>query len=466
MQPFASNTPKNPLNLSEIRVRVASFLDRKDCLSCMRVSQDWLHDFAPSVWHTIDFYKVNTSFLKISPEVLDKYGRFISKILNLSAIEHFQALQHFKVDSVRSMTILLPNNWIYREMLSDLLLRCRGFIYSLDIRSSPPSPDTLEEQRRWAVHYMHVNDLFANVPRSTDGISTANKGGCLTTLKLTRICVTREAFSSLLQYSPLLNELSLERVMVLFHKPGIPLYTGSMLRHLSADFAQVWSNDTLDPSAPCLLLHFPLLERWHMTSLTQPSYRTVDLNILDFSSWCPLLKAVTYGSNNTETLSALLLNAFKDLKSCSLSAKNLAMSTALGLISHLDSLTSLTVTDAILNAASMQWLFLILRLCRNLQILSIESIVCDLKTVEKSRWGCKGLRELRVRFKDLDTPQDIDGCFKQLCELRRFGNGPSLKWPNEMNSISTRVAHQLAQLKELRAVWLGTKDYYLPPLSA
>ncbi|KAF9154790.1 hypothetical protein BG015_011972 [Linnemannia schmuckeri] len=400
---ISSNTPSTiPLDLPEIRTRIASYLSRKDCISCMCVSRNWLQDFAPPVWHTIDFSKNMTAFAAVAPTALDKYGHLIAEVLNVKTSENLQTLQHSRVDSIRSMNVCIPSNWLYRELLSDLMLRCSGFIKVLSIRSDPPNPNTLDK-------------------------------------------------------------LALFGVMIICHKPTLTLYTGSRLRCLSASFGQLWCNDNEDSSAPCLLLHFPLLEKWHMAWLAQPSYQKIDLNRLDFSTWCPKLNSISFGSDNTEAMSTLLLNAFNNLKSCKISAKNLTMSTAFGLISQQETLTSVTITDKLQDDVSMQWLYQIVKLCRGLLFLSFESLVCDLETIESWRWGCKDLRELRVRFKGLDNAWDIDGCLKRLCDWRRFGGGASLIRFKDKETVATRVCHYLFQFNQLRTVWLGTKDYYLPP---
>ncbi|KAG0367593.1 hypothetical protein BGX24_003166 [Mortierella sp. AD032] len=464
MQLGSKNHPSNPFDLPEIRVIIARYLTRSDCRSCMRVSHDWFLDFASFVWHTIDFSKDATAFSSVSPDVLGKYGGFISQAINISEVRHIQSLQHFKVDSIQTMNIILPDSWLYREMLSDLHLRCRGSIVSLNICSNPPNPNTLENQRKWAVHYIHVNDFFATFPPSLDGTFTASQRSHLRVLSLKRICVTREAFSSLLRFSPRLDELTLSQVMVMNHKPSIPLYTESKVRHLSASFAQVFSHDTEDQAAPSLLHQFPLLEKWDITSLALPIERTIDISQLDFSTWCPLLQTITFARNNTDLMSSLLLNAFTGLKSCTLSAQNITMSTAFGLVVHHETLISLIINGDIQDNSSLQYLALILRLCRHLQTLSLESIVCDFEKVYKSLSGSLGLRELRVRFKGFDAPQDIDSCIQQVCDWRRSGNITSIQ-PKYDDSISTRVAHFLVSLKQLRTVWLGTKVYYLPPSS-
>ncbi|KAG0061310.1 hypothetical protein BGZ89_011576 [Linnemannia elongata] len=409
MQLVKTSPSTKALDLPEVRVRVASFLLRKDCLPCMRVSRAWFQDFAPAVWRTLDFANDATAFAKVTPEVLDKYGGFVSQTLNISTFEHVQALQHVKVNSITSMKIQLLEDWLWRALLSDLLRRSHGSITSLTFGCHRPNPDTFEEQRRHAFYYMHVNDIFAPFPSSTDPRSNASLGTRLKSLSLTHICLTREGFSSLLQYSPLLDELTLVRVMLICHKPGIPLYTGSALRYLTATFTQT----------------------------------------------------VAFKSSNTEAMSALLLKNFKALESCTLPAKTLAMSTTLGLVSHLESLTTIRITGEIQDATSTQLLSVIMKLCRNLQVLSFESLVCDVEAVESYPWGCKELEELRVRFKGLDTPQDIDGCIKKLCSSRR-SSGIIVTRPMDTDTISSRVAQYLLQFKQLRTVWLGGRDYYLP----
>ncbi|KAG0070780.1 hypothetical protein BGZ90_012508 [Linnemannia elongata] len=400
MQLVPNNPPNNPLDLPEIRTRVATFLKREDCLSCIRVSRDWFHDFVPSVWHTIDFKTDAAAFTAVTPEVLEKYGGFIAQTLDVEGPERLSALQHSRVDSIRTMDVCLPGSWVYRELLSDLMLRCSGSIKDLRIRSFPPDPDTFEEQRKWACHYMHVND-----------------------------------------------DLALFRVVIIRHKPAVTLYTGSNLRYLSASVAQVWCNDEEDPLAPCLLLHFPLLKAWDILLLDRPKHWTSKI------------------TKRIKIMTDLLLNSFEDLEACIFSAGNLDSSSALGLISHQETLISVTITNRIQDAedaTAMRWVHLIMKLCGNLETFSFEGMQCD---VDKCVWGSRDLKELRVMFEGLEATQDIEGCVKQLCGLRQAGGIVGAQ-PMAKDTISTRVAKHLMQFKKLRTVWLGIKDYYLPPFSA
>ncbi|KAG0213552.1 hypothetical protein BGX33_002836 [Mortierella sp. NVP41] len=160
-------------------------------------------------------------------------------------------------------------------------------------------------------------------------------------------------------------------------------------------------------------------------------------------------------------MSNLLLHSFTSLKTVSFSALNVAMSTSLGLIAHLETLTSITITDKIQDPSLMTWLHFVLKLCRNLEVLSIEFLVLDMDAVEKYQWSCENLKELRVQFKGLDTPQDIDECLKNVCVRRHTSDTPLTGPGTNMKTISSRVTHHLLQFRKLKTVWLGTKMHYL-----
>ncbi|KAF9121420.1 hypothetical protein BGW39_010554 [Mortierella sp. 14UC] len=182
-------------------------------------------------------------------------------------------------------------------------------------------------------------------------------------------------------------------------------------------------------------------------------------------STCPLIKTISIGCDNTDTMSSLLLSFFEDLQSCTLSAQNLTMPITLGLIGHHETLTKLTIMDEVPNESAMRCLQLVLKLCLHLQVLSLESIVYDMERVRKHRWGFLDLQELRVRIKDLDASQDIDRCIAQLRAWRRSGSTEGTQ-SLETDTVSTRVARHLLQFKKLTTIWLGTKVYYIRPSTA
>lgn len=464
---IAKDNPEStkPLDLPEIRARVASFLDIKACASCMRVSRDWFKDFAPSVWHTTDFDKDEHATSKSTPEVLDKYGSYFSEVHNITHISALQSIQHHNVNALKSIHIRLSRNHHYQEMLSDLLLRCRGSIRALHICYPVPDPDSWKQQREQPENYVRVADIIAtsSFSPSADNRITTRRGSCLRTLKLEYACFTREAFSTLLRNSPSLEEMTLLRVVVMGHKASVPLYTGSNLRYLSASLIQTTAMDPVDKYAPSLLLHFPLLKEWDISWMYPSPHWPTGPVYEDFSTWCPNLKTITFGKEGAELTSNLLINTFQNVESCTLLSENLTPSTALGLIAHQATLTSVTVKGIMPSSTWTHWFHMIPRLCTNLQVLSLESLEFDSKKLDTFQWGCKDLRELRVLFQDLEDDWDIDGCLKQLCDWRRFGGGDLVPHKHKMNA-EIRVCQFLFQFKCLRTVWLGTKDCYLPLL--
>ncbi|KAF9099856.1 hypothetical protein BGX29_006907 [Mortierella sp. GBA35] len=432
-----NHRPSSPLDLPEIRTRVAFFLDRKDCLCCMRVSKDWFRDFVRPVWHTTDFAK-ETAFLNVPADVLDKYGAYIVRTMSMTGLDHAASLQHSSIDSIKEMSIRLVNDWLYREIVSDLIRRCQGSIASMAISSTPPITDTVQELR-------------------------------LRFLSLDRICLTREGFSSIFRYSSNLRELTLHRVLFLNHKQNVTLFTESNVQQLTAAFDQVWDVDHDDPSAPSLLIHFPLLEIWHIPTLDRPIYTTTNIIRQDVALQCPLLKDIRLVDGLSDTASDLLVNIFNSLESCNISSHFLSSSTVLGLVAHQDTLTSFTITNAstFQDTSSMQWFYFIPKLCLHLRILSVEPLVCEMEAIEKHKWVCKDLKGLRIRILRLESVQNIDGCLKQVELLRRAGLPPTTTRPEKiLGTTSSRVSHHLLQFKKLTTVRLGSKDYYLTPLAS
>ncbi|KAK3833239.1 MAG: hypothetical protein J3R72DRAFT_494896 [Linnemannia gamsii] len=487
-----------PLDVPGIRAIIARYLTRTDCISCMCVCRDWLQDFIRPVWHTIDFSKDFSTFSAISPDSLTKYGGYgglISEVLNVTATEHLQALQHSFVDQVKVLTTQLVHSCMNHLLLSDTIRRNQKTLRELDIHCKQPNPDTFAEQRRHGQHYLFSMDAILSLSPpplafglgSGDGGGGGADGGGLTKLKLAYVCITRESFSALLQRCQSLQELTLHRVLLLNHRPSLTLFAGSGLPHLVASLAQIWDLDPNDLDAPSLLEHFPLLETWHIPSLASPANITVTEMRKDISWCCPVLKEIRFGEGDSATAADILANALTGLESCTLSAWILSSSTVLGLVAHQDTLTSVTITtgtssptsptattsdeshtSAFQNLIAMEWLYMIPRLCRHLHTLSMEPLVCDIDSVEKYPWGCQDVQQLRVRFKGLETPQEIDVCLLQMCDRRRFEIAGSevTKLEDEDgdgDGVLARVVRFFLQFKRLSVVWLGTKEYYMPP---
>ncbi|KAF8946485.1 hypothetical protein BGZ47_000427 [Haplosporangium gracile] len=195
---------------------------------------------------------------------------------------------------------------------------------------------------------------------------------------------------------------------------------GGVSTHSS--FSQIWTYDMEDPVAPCLLEHFPLLERWNVSSLARPKYRTINLKHLHLSTWCPLLKkiVIAYDSTNSaKDMSIMLLHSFSGMESCTLSVQDVTMLVTASLLSHQESLTSIIIFGKIQGTESIQCLYLILKMCRSLRLISLKQLVYDLDSADTFRWNCPDLQELRIQFKDFDTAKSMDSCIEYMCNWRR-----------------------------------------------
>ncbi|KAG0281533.1 hypothetical protein BGZ96_001100 [Linnemannia gamsii] len=464
-------TTGSPLELAHIRTRVATFLDRNDALSCMRVSRDWFHDFAPSVWHTIDFSKDANAFAAVAPDILDKYGDLISQVLNITTEAQLESLQSTNVDSLRLLQAQGNISCLYHQLLSDVIRRNTGSLQSIAIHIRPPCPDILTEQWKHDYYFLNATDAISSFYSLSKREASAGQGRTLLTLDLSYISISRESFSSLLQRCPSLEELKLHQVLLCQHKPFLRLFIGSKLRYLVTSFGQVWNADPNDTSAPCLLAHFPLLKEWSVTSMDRSEDITSTVMSQDITQFCPLLKNIRFDQGDPATATDLLSSTFHGLESCTISIQVLAASTILGLVSHQDSLTSVSVTSApttvdgaisARNTVMKEWLYMIPRMCRRLKVLDLGPFVCDMDQVGNRKWVCDGLQELRVRINGLNAPDNIEGCLQQVY-ASRWTESPVLAQPVDNDAISARVGQLLLHFKQLRTVCLGTKDYYLPP---
>ncbi|KAF9900750.1 hypothetical protein EC991_006923 [Linnemannia zychae] len=476
------NPPKNPLNLPEFRALVAQYLDRRDCRSCQCVSQDWFHDFTPFVWHTLDLSKDNDAFLKVTPEVVAKYGGFISHVVKITNHSDLVLLQH---SAIKSLKLFEAKLWstasvTYGLLLIDTIRRSQGTLRSVNIHGDPPVRDTLANMLESTVHIMHILDALSSPPPPLEDGTWDRCKNSLTALTLDRVRITRESFSSFLQRCTTLQDLSLHHVLFTNFQSSLNLFAGSKLRRLVAPLSQVWDLG-LSSSDPCLLAHFPRLQRWHITSLALPIYASMDTIIKDVAK-CQHLKDIRLGDGTWDVASDLVSTVFEDLVSCTLSTQIIASSTILGLVSHLNTLTSVIIvgnssTKTADDAATVvrdsstifqdtmitKWLYMIPRLCLNLQLLSLEPIVCDIEAIEARPWVCKDLRELRLRVKDLDSAPLVHRSVKQLCDWRLAGTAAFLQ-PIDTDSIAIRVSRHMIKFKQLRVVWFGPfGDHNLPP---
>ncbi|KAF9189321.1 hypothetical protein BGZ50_000844 [Haplosporangium sp. Z 11] len=492
----SSSSAYTSLDFSRIRSRIAQYLSFKDCLSCALVCKDWHNDFVAPLWHTLNF-ETQAAFTQLPPAVIAKHGHLFIQIRNPSTIEHIQSLQHASIRSLKVLHItLLQDNPIFNALCYDLVRRNNTSL--IDLHLTAPGV-AVAERRASSVFYVPVNDLMLYTPSLQVYNSPTSS---LRKLSLDNICLSREAFSAMLQASPELEVLALDQVIIFAHG-HINLFKHGNIRHIRATLAQVWAPDASQRS-PSLLVHFPRLQSWQMLpapaeeapapteETPAPAEETVDFDTTDSGSVSKLLSGIFYN--------------LWSIKFCE-PEETLQMNVLTSILVHNDTLRSLVITPAIQadkekepayqQQANDRAILLVPRICRKLQVLSFESVVMDMDLIEDHEWACKDLRELRLKIKGLESPAEIDGCLEQFVALRgalrrrggRHTKGPPqvslLKTPflssapnvrvldggsrakdedelgRESKSISERVLRHLLSFKKLTTVWLGTKDYHV-----
>ncbi|KAF9153964.1 hypothetical protein BG015_002223 [Linnemannia schmuckeri] len=450
---FGVSKPKSPLDLSGIRAIIAIHLDREDLVICLRVSRDWFKDFVGPVWHTIDFVK-DKKFVDLPRQVFAKYGCSICRVLNISTFKHIKVLQHPKVDSVVSMSVDNFGHPFDRTLMFDLIRRCNATLAELDFRGPALSwsSDLIKDQNG---NYLEAGILTACLAPSPD---VSAIGSRLTSLSLNRICFSHEGFTNLLQNSPNLHKLALSEVIVSHYCEEFEVFRDSSVTSLHASLVEIHMPDPVYGCAPSLLHQFSRLEKWHITSVDRSKNWSTDANFRrELRECCPRLKTLQFDHvADTDKLSDLLFDSFREPESCTFSAKNISNSVVLSLISH-NTLTTIIITDQCTDATAMRWLYLIPKSCLHLEVLSMRDLILDIAIVKEHKWGCQDLQELHVRFEGLEDAQLINVLIKEwyLQRQRRYYAGST-------DSIAAQIFRHLIGFSKLTTVSLGTKVHSLP----
>ncbi|OAQ24318.1 hypothetical protein K457DRAFT_1899433, partial [Linnemannia elongata AG-77] len=447
----------HPLDLSEIRARIAGFLSNKDCLSCMQVSRQWLMDFARPMWHSVDFDK-DESFAKVPPEVVSKYGHLIRNVVKVAKEEHILFLQNPHISCVRQLQFFATMNKLSLVLFHDLVHYYRQSLTVLDISGELVHTTTIDEQLKSGV-YLSL-DAFA-------------PGCVLTTLSLVEVCMTHSAFSSVLRFCPRLQSLRLWDVIFLAYNPMLERFRHTGLKILDARRHQVWSNDEegLLPGAKSLLVHFPALVSWRMHDSSVESLEVLRKLKTELSKKCPHLKAVQFTTTEQDRVASYLDDGFYGLKRVTFGYAALSQTVLLGLLEHQATLTSIILTplatsiepstpDNVTN--SQKLIRLLMKSCHRLKTLSVKGHQMDISLLEDERVACMDLQVLRVRFYGLETTVLVDECLEAL-SAKKWASAGVVEEPYKGGpSIGERVCYQLMKFNKLNAVWLGTREYYLP----
>ncbi|KAF9128098.1 hypothetical protein BG015_004401 [Linnemannia schmuckeri] len=444
------------LDLPEIRNRIAGFLSKSDCISCMQVSKDWFKDFAGLVWNLMSCHK-DDSFSRIPSAVVFKYGHFIRHIKHLSQGNDIMVLQDANVTKLKCLEFFVTDSRLSMALFLDLARRNRGTLTSLELSSMTSRPER-HEKREEGVY----------LPLGAFGL-----GSSLTELSLCDVCVTRDAFSSMLQSCPSLQDLSLWKTMVVAYTPSLQLFRHHGLKSLSASFSQVQLFDRMPSASPSILVHFPSLETWKIkSSYFPPSSKDImELKVI-LRLNCPRLKRVDFLDENAEFITEFCDNAFDRLESCSFRYKEMSPTVMLSLLEHQTSLTSIVMTafydtpSLIMGdnvAKAKKTIVFLLRSVPHLQYLSAKEHRMDVSLMEGHELACcDTLKELRVRFSGLRTAAAVDNCLRKLSAGKTAGASPTVRSDEGGELIGEHICCQLMRFKKLKTIWLGTKDYYLP----
>ncbi|KAF9432667.1 hypothetical protein BGZ76_010497, partial [Entomortierella beljakovae] len=82
----------------------------------------------------------------------------------------------------------------------------------------------------------------------------------------------------------------------------------------------------------------------------------------------------------------------------------------------------------------------------------------DMDEVEKGRWVCRDLKNLKVGIKGLDTVEMINATIDKYREGRRLMMGSGSQSTITVDdSIEARLAKHLLQFESLETIWFGTK---------
>ncbi|KAF9094104.1 hypothetical protein BGX29_009658 [Mortierella sp. GBA35] len=279
-------------------------------------------------------------------------------------------------------------------------------------------------------------------------LSTASSllGPSLTSVRLDRLCITWEGFSTFLCGSQRLEKLDLATVRFAGNMTEVSTIRSSVER-LEASVSQVMEGA---PARPTLFDYLPLLKEW-----TVPTTKGVDLSDLDalflrqeINRYCPDLKTVQFDFADGPVVSKLLAQVFTGLDKFTLYHTELTSDILLGTLKHQDTRTLVDLTcrrsmNRMFGYASTM-LQLIPRSCRQLQVLSIRGYSLGIEELEEGEWMCKNLKELRLGVRGLTGKSEIDACLMRLQDLKKKRHRQdAIQEDVEGTTIADRVIRRL-----------------------
>ncbi|KAF8922876.1 hypothetical protein BGZ58_003630 [Dissophora ornata] len=418
--------PENPLHIPEIRSRISRLVSVKDAISCVRVSKDWYKDFIYHIWYAVDF-KVHNTFQRLSADIIAKHGHHIRIVENLKTQRQLNALVHSSIKNVRVLHLTCAKSARFRILCMDLISNNNRSLKDLTFR-------------------MDENDDVTMLSGSS--IDSFQHMGVIT---------------------------------------------------LMASIKNVFKPDPGSEVLPLgltLLVHFPNLTCWLCHSLETTLIVSSERIKEEARICCPKLSYFYTFRIPSLVLYDLVANAFNNLKTVAFEYEKLSMDIIVALLFHQTTLQGVsaircgnqseTEQDDFLSEEdpfreSGRALQLLPRSCSNLTALAVELHKMDMDFVEEKEWVCRGLQQLRVRIRSLDTEEKVnrahqlwvEGIMKKNKNVeeeeqekrtgQEEGNNELTESPAngiKETSIEERVARHLLKFDQLESVWLGTRTLY------
>ncbi|KAG0283792.1 hypothetical protein BGZ96_011833 [Linnemannia gamsii] len=473
-----SPRPLHALDLPEILHRISTFLPhscRSDLLSCMLVSRRWYLSFAGSVWNTIGSKEVALlckmrSYPTRTPMLLTKYGQYILNA-EIKSEADFKILQHQGVKNLECLTVSLPlaeSEGLMRELISDLVKRCRKTLRTINLQGPPQGAGNL-------LYHFDINTFVPNMTSRLEEVHIHN------------VTITREGFSNFLRGTgPNLRHLRLNNVCIATYNSAVELFTESDLTHLVCSIGQVMNpgkGQTLGDSVqsvPSLLIHFPALQHWTVEADSNSS-ETFNTNLRtqlhqQVVQHTSHLRSIQINDANSYFLTELLARVFLKIETCSLQFSHFTSDAFLGLLQHHSTLTTIHIQTRTMISndsrnESMRSMHLVPRTCAKLEVLSVKGYEIKIEELDEGEWACKGsLRELRVGIIGFKRSSS-DVCLRQLQAFRSERVLRQANWEEYISaavvevggggSVTQRILRRLLPLDKLKTVCLGGKDFYL-----
>ncbi|KAI7816463.1 hypothetical protein BC939DRAFT_508297 [Gamsiella multidivaricata] len=414
-----TKAPQNPLQIPELRARIALYVSVKDAIACTQVCKAWTDHFVYPIWHTIDFYK-QMDLYHLGQDALRKYGQYIRIVKNLTEESDLSIILWSQASQPEHLTVVVQDTARFYRSFYDILRLTNSTLRTLNIScSSFPSSNM----------FFSVDALFP-----TGGAKVTSK---LSSLTIHGLQITRNGFSALLRLCPLLTMLDMSNTVIRNNNTFNP-FQHHKLHELTASLEQVFQPDPSSPNAPSLLVHFPALKDWEIPQSRLPTTTSIDAIAPDGdlhrsqTSSFDVIMAMTFHKDKLEVAGSYYpLNLFES-----------------------DEVPQLEV-----QFQEHSWAILALpQNCALLTTLLSPLHHIDIDAIEKVRWTCMDLKLLYIRISGLDTEEKIDRTVQLWLDgrelLEKMGSGEGGSFIAEDTSIEARVARHLLQFKKLHRLWL------------